>query len=48
MLDGMRELLDEPVKASEQAARGLETVLARHTCFHRAQELTHICKELLS
>jgi len=33
--------------AEEQALRGLETVLARHTCLHRAKELTAICEELL-
>ncbi|MEK6396788.1 MAG: glycosyltransferase [Terriglobus sp.] len=33
--------------AEEQALRGLETVLARHTCLHRAEELTAICEELL-
>ncbi len=47
MADAMRHLLAEPAEAAAQAARGLETVLARHTCVHRAQELTHICQELL-
>jgi spore maturation protein CgeB len=46
MVDAMRLLLSDSVAAEEQAARGLETVLARHTCAHRAQELTSICKEL--
>lgn len=43
----LRELLDDPEAAEEQAARGLETVLARHTCRHRALELTAICEEVL-
>ena len=47
MAAAMRRLLHEPEMASEQARRGLETVLARHTCGHRARELTAICEELL-
>ena len=39
-------LRDEKV-AAEQARRGRETVLARHTCMHRAQELTAICEEVV-
>ncbi len=46
MVAAMRALLGEPARAMEQAARGLETVLARHTCVHRAYELTAICEEL--
>ena len=48
MTDAIRTLLNDPSAAAEQARRGLETVLSRHTCVHRAQELTQICKELLS
>ena len=48
MVSAMRTLLDDPRVASQQAERGLATVLARHTCAHRAKELTQICKELLS
>lgn len=48
MVDRLRYLLEHPAAARAQALRGLETVLARHTCAHRAQELTCICKELLS
>ena len=47
MTIAMKKLLDDPSRAAEQSARGLETVLARHTCAHRALELTDICKELL-
>ena len=48
MISAMQTLLDNPRFASHQAERGRETVLARHTCAHRAEELTQICKELLS
>ncbi len=47
MTAAMRELLDDPVAARAQAERGLHTVLARHTCGHRAEELTAICGEVL-
>jgi spore maturation protein CgeB len=43
----MQHLLDDPAAAEAQAQRGLETVLARHTCRHRAEELTLICEEVL-
>ena len=42
----IEHLLTDEKTASEQAACGLETVLARHTCMHRAEELTAICEEL--
>lgn len=48
MISAMRRLLDCPRVATEQAQCGLETVLARHTCDHRARELTGICEELLA
>ncbi len=48
MKHALENLLTNPAKAQDQAARGLETVLARHTCDHRAQELTQICEELLA
>ena len=48
MISAMRRLLDHPGEATALAERGLETVLARHTCNHRGQELTKICEELLS
>jgi spore maturation protein CgeB len=43
----LRVLLTNRAAAEDQAARGRETVLARHTCDHRAQELTAICEEVL-
>lgn len=42
----MEYLLGDEKAAAEQASRGLETVLARHTCMHRAEELTAVCEEL--
>ena len=48
MTEAMRHLLERPDMAAEQAERGLATVLARHTCDHRARELTTVCEELLS
>jgi spore maturation protein CgeB len=43
----MERLLGDEAAAQAQAQRGLETVLARHTCGHRAEELTAICEEVL-
>ena len=40
-------LLNDPSRAQAQAAQGLETILERHTCTHRALELTDICNEVL-
>ena len=48
MTEAMRHLLTGREAAQEQAARGLETVLARHTCTHRAQELTAICNQVMN
>jgi len=42
----MEFLLSDKKAAAEQAERGLATVVARHTCMHRAQEMTAICEEL--
>ncbi len=39
-------LLDEPDYAQAQVEQGLTTVLARHTCAHRAAQLTRILEEL--
>ena len=43
----MEHLFSNPEAAAAQAQHGLETVLARHTCLHRAQELTAICEEVM-
>jgi spore maturation protein CgeB len=42
----MEELLTDPAAAAEQAAQGLETIRARHTCDHRAEELLQIVEKL--
>ena len=44
---GMRRLLDDESFAAAQVERGLDTVLARHTCAHRARQLTGILEELV-
>jgi spore maturation protein CgeB len=38
----LRALLHDPVAAAEQAARARATILARHTCAHRVDELLRI------
>lgn len=48
MKRALKNLLANHAEAQDQAARGLETVLARHTCDHRARELTQICQEVLA
>ena len=48
MTQALRSILNDPAAAQAQAARGRETVLARHTCAHRAAELTHIFQEVLA
>jgi spore maturation protein CgeB len=47
MKRAMEMLLNNPAMAEDQARQGLETILARHTCMHRAEELTSICEEIL-
>lgn len=47
MAECLRHLLTNRNAADELAARGRETILARHTCRHRADELTAICEEVL-
>ena len=47
MVESMEYLLSHPDAAREQAARGLTSICARHTCAHRALELTNICHEVL-
>lgn len=46
MLDAMTRLLGDPHLAQDQAARGMETVLARHTCTHRAQQVMDVFEEI--
>ena len=47
MQQALQDLLNDPALAADQAQRGLETVLARHTCRHRAEQLTTILAEEL-
>ena len=47
MKRAIRELISDRQAAEHQALQGLETILARHTCAHRGQQLTSICEELL-
>ncbi|WP_085812302.1 CgeB family protein [Geoanaerobacter pelophilus] len=42
----MRLLLDDPARAGRLASHGRGTILARHTCGHRIDELLQICSEL--
>ena len=42
----LQTLLAEPSTATALAQHGLETVLNRHTCAHRVNELEQICLEL--
>ncbi|HET9956108.1 MAG TPA: glycosyltransferase, partial [Polyangiaceae bacterium] len=46
MTEMLRLLLNEPEAARELALHGRNTVLARHTCAHRVDELLSICREL--
>jgi spore maturation protein CgeB len=46
MRDHLRALVSDPAMRAEQAARGLETIRARHTCRHRVDELLGILQEL--
>lgn len=42
----LRDLLNDPAMADEIAEHGHRTLLARHTCAHRVDELSAICREL--
>jgi spore maturation protein CgeB len=42
----MRKILDEPESARQLAAHGHRTILSRHTCAHRVDELMNILAEL--
>jgi spore maturation protein CgeB len=46
MTEALRALLADPALRAEYARRGRETILARHTCAHRAEELLGIVSEL--
>jgi spore maturation protein CgeB len=42
----LRALLNDPEEAQALADHGCRTILARHTCAHRVDELLAICEEL--
>jgi spore maturation protein CgeB len=46
MTQRLRDLAQDPALRAELAASGLETILARHTCAHRAAELLAIVATL--
>ena len=46
MRSRLAEVLADPDLAQDLSARGRETILARHTCGHRVDELLAICTEL--
>lgn len=46
MKEMIRLLLNEPDFAAEMAEHALRTILSRHTCSHRADELLNICRSL--
>jgi spore maturation protein CgeB len=46
MTEMIAALLADPERARRQAAHGLETILARHTCAHRVDELLAIASTL--
>ena len=46
MRSAMQAFLEDSKLAEAQAARGLETILAHHTCRHRAEQVTSILEEL--
>lgn len=48
MKRGICRLIEDKDAAQAQALCGLETILSRHTCRHRAEELTEICEDLVS
>jgi len=42
----LRHLLSDAAARQQLASCGLETIQARHTCAHRAEQLVEICEEL--
>lgn len=46
MARALRELMADPARRDDLARRGLETILARHTCAHRARQLLAIAADL--
>lgn len=46
MTELLRTLLQDPAAAEALGKQGRDTVLARHTCRHRAEEFMSICRQL--
>ena len=46
MTAALRQLLCDTKMRQQMAENGLQTIRARHTCAHRAQELISICEEI--
>jgi spore maturation protein CgeB len=46
MREHLHDILDDEQLAGQLARRGRETILARHTCGHRVDELLTVCREL--
>jgi spore maturation protein CgeB len=46
MRRAMRAVLDDPAMARELARNGRETILARHGCEHRVDELFEILRQI--
>jgi spore maturation protein CgeB len=46
MISELTNLLQDESARQHLAASGLETIRARHTCAHRAEQLQEICREL--
>ncbi|HEU5335989.1 MAG TPA: glycosyltransferase, partial [Terriglobales bacterium] len=46
MVAEIRRFVSDSAARSQMAASGLQTILARHTCAHRARQFLDICEEL--
>jgi spore maturation protein CgeB len=46
MRSHMRTLLNDPARSRALAAHGRRTILARHTCAHRVDELLDVAREI--
>jgi spore maturation protein CgeB len=47
MKEAIQHLLKDDRERKQIAESGLETIRKRHTCAHRAQQLTEICEEIV-
>jgi spore maturation protein CgeB len=46
MKEAMQRILTDGALVQEQTRNGLDTILQKHTCAHRVDELYEICSEL--